>query len=96
MELMKCDFWQVYGLTETNGAITFLFPEDHDIERGKSKVPNIHPLILEYLENRFRDWFIKKYKSLGDDMNVESIILEGINHFYTGQTRQEVKFVKPK
>ena len=35
MELMKCDFWQVYGLTETNGAITFLFPEDHDIERGK-------------------------------------------------------------
>tara|TARA_B000000565_G_scaffold30699_1_gene20719 strand:- start:387 stop:1046 length:660 start_codon:yes stop_codon:yes gene_type:complete len=32
---MKCDFWQVYGLTETNGAITFLFPEDHDIERGK-------------------------------------------------------------
>ena len=24
MELMKCDFWQVYGLTETNGVITFL------------------------------------------------------------------------
>ena len=71
-------------------------PTDNDIERGKSKVPNIHPIILEYLENRFRDWFIKKYKSLGDDMNVESIILEGINHFYTGQTRQEVKFVKPK
>ena len=35
MELMKCDFWQVYGLTETNGAITFLFPEDHDVSRGK-------------------------------------------------------------
>ena len=35
MELMKCDFWQVYGLTETNGAVTFLYPEDHDISRGK-------------------------------------------------------------
>ena len=27
--------WQVYGLTETNGAITFLYPEDHDVSRGK-------------------------------------------------------------
>ena len=35
MELMKCNFWQVYGLTETNGAITFLYPEDHEISRGK-------------------------------------------------------------
>ena len=35
MELMQCDFWQVYGLTETNGAITFLYPEDHDVSRGK-------------------------------------------------------------
>ena len=35
MDLMQCDFWQVYGLTETNGAITFLYPEDHDVSRGK-------------------------------------------------------------
>ena len=35
MDLMKCNFWQVYGLTETNGAITFLYPEDHEISRGK-------------------------------------------------------------
>ena len=35
MELMDCNFWQVYGLTETNGAITFLYPEDHDVSRGK-------------------------------------------------------------
>ena len=35
MDLMKCNFWQVYGLTETNGAIPFLYPEDHEISRGK-------------------------------------------------------------
>ncbi|MFL2698353.1 MAG: long-chain-fatty-acid--CoA ligase [Gammaproteobacteria bacterium] len=35
MELMDCNFWQVYGLTETNGAITFLYPEDHEVSRGK-------------------------------------------------------------
>jgi len=35
MELMDCNFWQVYGLTETNGAITFLHPDDHDVSRGK-------------------------------------------------------------
>lgn len=26
----KCDFAQVYGLTETTGAVTYLPPEDHD------------------------------------------------------------------
>ncbi len=26
----KCNFMQVYGLTETTGAVTFLPPEDHD------------------------------------------------------------------
>ncbi len=35
MELMDCSFWQVYGLTETNGAITYLAPEDHDPANGK-------------------------------------------------------------
>jgi len=35
MELMDCSFWQVYGLTETNGAITYLNPEDHDPAKGK-------------------------------------------------------------
>ena len=32
---MDCEFWQVYGLTETNGAVTFLSPEDHDPSKGK-------------------------------------------------------------
>lgn len=30
LEVMRCDFVQVYGLTETTGAITQLQPEDHD------------------------------------------------------------------
>lgn len=30
MRVMKCGFIQVYGMTETNGAITYLPPEDHD------------------------------------------------------------------
>jgi long-chain acyl-CoA synthetase len=30
MEALGCDFAQVYGLTETTGAITSLLPEDHD------------------------------------------------------------------
>ena len=30
MEAFGCDFAQVYGLTETTGAITSLMPDDHD------------------------------------------------------------------
>ena len=30
MELMRCDLLQVYGLTETTGAITQLLPTEHD------------------------------------------------------------------
>ena len=30
MSIFKCGFQQVYGLTETTGAITLLPPEDHD------------------------------------------------------------------
>lgn len=30
LKVFKCDFQQVYGLTETTGAITYLPPHDHD------------------------------------------------------------------
>ena len=30
METFKCDFMQVYGLTESGGAVTVLLPDDHD------------------------------------------------------------------
>jgi acyl-CoA synthetase (AMP-forming)/AMP-acid ligase II len=32
MSIFGCDFCQVYGMTETTGAITALSPEDHDPE----------------------------------------------------------------
>ncbi len=35
IQIMDCEFWQVYGLTETNGAVTFLSPEDHDPSKNK-------------------------------------------------------------
>ncbi|MGH8688616.1 MAG: AMP-binding protein [Burkholderiales bacterium] len=35
MKTFKCNFMQVYGLTETTGAITLLPPEDHDPEGPK-------------------------------------------------------------
>lgn len=35
MRTFKCGFVQVYGLTETTGAITRLAPEDHDPEGPK-------------------------------------------------------------
>ncbi len=35
INLMKCGFYQVYGLTETTGGITCLISEDHDPKRGK-------------------------------------------------------------
>ena len=34
-EIFKCDFLQVYGMTETTGCATHLLPEDHDPARGK-------------------------------------------------------------
>ncbi len=35
IELMNCGFYQVYGLTETTGAITILSAEDHPVSKGK-------------------------------------------------------------
>ena len=35
IQIMDCEFWQVYGLTETNGAVTFLSPEDHEPSKNK-------------------------------------------------------------
>ena len=38
MEALGCDFAQVYGLTETTGAITSLLPEDHDPGGPRSRL----------------------------------------------------------
>jgi len=34
-KVFGCEFGQMYGLTETNGPVTFLHPEDHEPSRGK-------------------------------------------------------------
>ena len=38
MKTFKCDFIQVYGLTETTGAITQLGPADHDPEGPRARL----------------------------------------------------------
>ncbi len=39
IKAFKCNFMQVYGLTETTGVVTMLWPEDHDLDG-----PNKHRL----------------------------------------------------
>ena len=56
IDLMNCDFYQVYGLTETTGAITLLSPEDHSIERGKLRscgkpIPGVEIKIVDENKN---------------------------------------------
>jgi len=38
MKVFRCDFIQVYGLTETTGAITQLGPSDHDPEGPRARL----------------------------------------------------------
>jgi len=38
MAALGCDFAQVYGLTETTGAITSLMPDDHDPDGPRSRL----------------------------------------------------------
>jgi acyl-CoA synthetase (AMP-forming)/AMP-acid ligase II len=38
MRAFKCNFIQVYGLTEVTGAVTYLPPEDHDPEGPKKQL----------------------------------------------------------
>lgn len=56
IDLMNCDFYQVYGLTETTGAITLLSPEDHSIEREKLRscgkpIPGVEIKIVDENKN---------------------------------------------
>jgi len=38
LRALRCDFVQVYGLTETTGAITALLPEDHDPDGPRAQL----------------------------------------------------------
>jgi hypothetical protein len=65
-------------------------------QQEKSKEGRLHPIVLEYLENRFKDWFAKKYSALGDDLKIESFFTENVLHFWSSKKRQDIKWVKPK
>jgi fatty-acyl-CoA synthase len=55
MRTFKCRFMQVYGLTETTGAITCLPPEDHDPEGPKRELLRSAGKPIEGVELRVVD-----------------------------------------
>jgi len=55
MEALGCDFAQVYGSTETTGAITVLPPEDHDPDGRRSHLLRSAGRPLSYVELRIVD-----------------------------------------
>jgi len=55
MQALGCDFAQVYGLTETTGAITTLAPEDHDPHGARSHLLRSAGRPLSYVELRIID-----------------------------------------
>jgi acyl-CoA synthetase (AMP-forming)/AMP-acid ligase II len=55
MRTFKCNFFQVYGLTETTGAITRLMPEDHDPEGPKKHLLRSAGKPIEGVEIRIVD-----------------------------------------
>jgi long-chain acyl-CoA synthetase len=55
MEAFGCDFAQVYGLTETTGAITTLQPEDHDPSGPRSRLLQSAGRPLPHVELRIVD-----------------------------------------
>jgi len=55
MQALGCEFAQVYGLTETTGAITVLPPDDHDPTGPRSHLLRSAGLPLSYVELRIVD-----------------------------------------
>jgi long-chain acyl-CoA synthetase len=52
MQALGCDFTQLYGLTETCGAITALLPEDHDPEGPRAPLLRSAGKPFDYVELR--------------------------------------------
>ncbi len=55
MKALGCDFAQVYGLTETTGAITSLLPEDHDPDGPRAHLLKSAGRPFEHVEIRIAD-----------------------------------------
>jgi acyl-CoA synthetase (AMP-forming)/AMP-acid ligase II len=58
MEVIKCDFVQLYGMTEMAGTVTYLPPEDHDVNGSRrmlsagKPLPGIEVCIMDANSNR--------------------------------------------
>jgi long-chain acyl-CoA synthetase len=55
MKALGCDFAQVYGLTETTGAITSLLPGDHDPDGPRSRLLQSAGRPFDHVELRIID-----------------------------------------
>ncbi len=55
MAALGCNFAQVYGLTETTGAITSLMPEDHDPNGGRANLLRSAGRPFDHVELQIRD-----------------------------------------
>ncbi len=55
MQALGCDFAQVYGLTETTGAITSLMPADHDPDGPRAHLLRSAGKPFEHVEIRIVD-----------------------------------------
>ena len=55
MQAFGCDFAQVYGLTETTGAITSLMPEDHDPDGPRANLLRSAGRPFSHVEMRIED-----------------------------------------
>jgi acyl-CoA synthetase (AMP-forming)/AMP-acid ligase II len=55
IQALGCDFAQVYGLTETTGAITSLLPEDHDPSGPRSHLLQSAGRPFDHVEIRIVD-----------------------------------------
>ncbi len=55
MKALGCNFAQVYGLTETTGAITSLLPEDHDPDGPRSRLLQSAGRPFDHVELRIVD-----------------------------------------
>ncbi len=101
MEVMQCDFWQVYGLTETSGMGTTLHPEHHDPSLGKLRscgqpYPGIEIKIVDTNNNEVSlgevgEILIKGESTMKGYWNRTSASEESIvnDWFYTGDAGYE-------
>ncbi len=55
MKALSCDFAQVYGLTETTGAITSLMPDDHDPDGPRADLLRSAGRPFDHIELRIVD-----------------------------------------